>query len=87
MPDLIDEAWRELLEKDDRTSPAEYPDMVLITRDELAEIVTRVFVQCSECSVDLWEMKPKESIDVRRAYYCADCDPGATVLNMPRERK
>jgi hypothetical protein len=27
--------WRGLLEKDDRTSPADYPDMALITRDEL----------------------------------------------------
>lgn len=36
---LVDTAWRDLLEKDDRTSPAEYPDMALITHDELAEIV------------------------------------------------
>lgn len=28
---LIGRLWRELLEKDDRTSPAEYPDMALIT--------------------------------------------------------
>lgn len=30
------EAWLDLVEKTDRTSPAEYPDMALITRDELA---------------------------------------------------
>ncbi|WP_143748402.1 Lar family restriction alleviation protein [Mesorhizobium carmichaelinearum] len=28
--------WQELLEKDDRTSPAEYPDMALITFEEFA---------------------------------------------------
>ncbi len=28
-------AWEELVEKDDRTSPEEYPDMCLITREEL----------------------------------------------------
>lgn len=28
-------AWDELVNKDDRTSPEEYPDMCLITRDEL----------------------------------------------------
>jgi len=32
----IDEAWQDLVEKDDRTSPEEYPDMALITHDELA---------------------------------------------------
>lgn len=31
----FDELWQELVEKDDRTSPAEYPDMALITREEL----------------------------------------------------
>lgn len=30
----IDRLWQDLLDKDDRTSPAEYPDMALITRDE-----------------------------------------------------
>ena len=32
--EIIAALWRDLLEKDDRTSPAEYPDMALITRDE-----------------------------------------------------
>jgi hypothetical protein len=27
--------WTDLCEKDDRTSPEEYPDMALITQDEL----------------------------------------------------
>ena len=34
--EVIDEEWQALLEKDDRTSPAEYPDMCLISKDELA---------------------------------------------------
>ena len=29
------EMWRDLCEKDDRTSPEEYPDMALITEDEV----------------------------------------------------
>ena len=33
-----EELWRDLLEKDDRTSPEEYPDMALITFDEFAHI-------------------------------------------------
>jgi hypothetical protein len=33
-------AWQELVDRDDRTSPAEYPDMALITRGELAEFMS-----------------------------------------------
>jgi hypothetical protein len=36
---FVDGAWRDLLEKDDRTSPEGYPDMALITHDELASII------------------------------------------------
>lgn len=32
-------AWQELLEKDDRTSPEEYPEMALITSDELTRYI------------------------------------------------
>ncbi len=32
-----DEAWQDLVDKSDRTSPEEYPDMALITFDELAD--------------------------------------------------
>jgi hypothetical protein len=35
----VDAAWQELIEKDDRTSPAEYPDMALITKDELSRFI------------------------------------------------
>lgn len=35
----VKELWQELLEKDDRTSPAEYPDMALITFDEFASAI------------------------------------------------
>lgn len=35
------EAWEELCSADDRTSPEEYPDMCLITREELAEFMRR----------------------------------------------
>ena len=38
----VDKAWQSLLEKDDRTSPADYPEMCLITKDELAEYMTAV---------------------------------------------
>ena len=35
------EAWDELVNVDDRTSPEEYPDMCLITRDELIDFMKR----------------------------------------------
>jgi hypothetical protein len=36
MNGLLDKFWQELCDKDDRTSPAEHPDMCLITREELS---------------------------------------------------
>ncbi|MDE5451355.1 hypothetical protein GWE18_00495 [Bradyrhizobium sp. CSA112] len=42
--------WKELIEKDDRTSPAEYPEMALITRSELAAFVSRAIV----CMLERW---------------------------------
>lgn len=36
---LLEQSWQALLDKDDRTSPEEYPDMCLITREELSEFL------------------------------------------------
>lgn len=35
----VNDAWQSLLDKDDRNSPADYPDMCLITKKELAEYI------------------------------------------------
>lgn len=35
----INELWQNILEKDDRTSPAEYPDMALITFEEFTDAI------------------------------------------------
>ena len=37
---VVDAQWQWLCDKDDRSSPVEYPDMALVTRDELGEIIT-----------------------------------------------
>ncbi len=42
----IDAIWQSLLDKDDRTSPEEYPDMALITQSEIVEIIERCAVEC-----------------------------------------
>ena len=36
-PLSVADAWQDLVHKSDRTSPEEYPDMALITREELAD--------------------------------------------------
>lgn len=35
----VDQLWQDLLDKDDRTSPEEYPDMALITYDEFRDLL------------------------------------------------
>ena len=42
---------------------------------------TRLFLQCSQCEADIKELKPTDEVDVRRAYFCKDCDDGAVYLN------
>jgi len=39
--DVTQAAWQELVEYDDRTSPEEYPDMALITFEELRDFMAR----------------------------------------------
>lgn len=51
MADLADRAWQELLDKDDRTSPEECPEMCLITQDEL-----RGFIAAAQAPAELpWD--------------------------------
>jgi hypothetical protein len=37
LPSVIEREWQNILDKDDRNSPEEYPEMVMITYDELAQ--------------------------------------------------
>jgi hypothetical protein len=43
-----EEAWDVLVNVDDRTSPEEYPDMCLITRDELIDFMSRTALARTE---------------------------------------
>ena len=47
----------------------------------------RVFLRCSQCDVDIRELKMSEKISVTRAYHCKDCDQGVVVLNPPTSNK
>lgn len=67
----IADAWQELLDKDDRTSPEEYPEMALITRDELAEFMARASLSIergdSEVLSSGWlpiESAPKDGTEI-----------------------
>lgn len=44
----IERLWQCLLDKDDRTSPVEYPDMALITFEEFAEFAAALDAQSAE---------------------------------------
>ncbi len=41
LEEVLRDAWNDLLEKDDRTSPEDTPEMVLITFEELCEFMCR----------------------------------------------
>ena len=53
--------WQELLDKDDRTSPEDYPDMALITREELADFIARTAPPSREEGL-------REAAEVARSY-------------------
>lgn len=42
--ELVDKEWRSLCEVGDRTSPSEYPDMLLITHKELSWAMAEAFI-------------------------------------------
>lgn len=42
---LIDTEWQGLLDKDDRTSPIDYPDMCLISKYELTMMVLNAMIE------------------------------------------
>lgn len=56
---IVSAIWQELLDKDDRNSPEEYPDMVLITLEELTDAVARGYSQgIKECIAVLPDTAP-----------------------------
>lgn len=45
--EIVDFVWQGLLDKDDRTSPEEYPEMCLIEREELSSIIAEVMAEAA----------------------------------------
>lgn len=52
-PETAENLWQELIEKDDRTSPEEYPDMALISFAEFSEFVRRARSPFDKATMDL----------------------------------
>jgi hypothetical protein len=52
---IVADCWQDLLDKDDRTSPVEYPEMALITHDELADYI-------NSAARAAWEASPAKSL-------------------------
>ena len=60
--------WQELIERDDRTPPTEYPDMALIREDELQDIVD----SCADIAADALRdleivFNPPDGMSIRKA--------------------
>lgn len=69
-------AWCDLCDKDDRTSPAEYPDMCLISRDELGAAISQGFWDVLQAGSDAplaWLKEWYSDGEVRRR---VDLTPG-----------
>lgn len=81
---LCDREWQDLLEKDDRTSPAEYPDMVLIARNEFGSVISEgyllahdmVTAKLREAEAQVEELR-RERDEARG--YDAPTEPGAFI--------
>lgn len=51
--------WQDILERDDRNSPSEYPDMALITFDEFASAVAAERARCAALAISFVKVLPE----------------------------
>lgn len=77
--EIVDEAWTDLLEKDDRTSPEDYPEMCLITKDELADFMRRPMIEITELELKVldaareWLIERNPQDPSSKALFAAVC--------------
>lgn len=64
---LGNDEWQRLLEKEDRTSPADYPDMTLITRNELSAVICEGYILAKDLNRAEIERLRSELADLREA--------------------
>jgi hypothetical protein len=58
--DRIARLWQDLLDKDDRTSPEEYPDMALITFDEFEQSILALLPEAAAIRAAAFEEAARE---------------------------
>lgn len=56
----IERLWQDILEKDDRTSPAEYPDMALVSYAEFEDAVTAIARKVIRDMSQVWKLAAKD---------------------------
>lgn len=62
-PKALEAVWQAIVEKDDRTSPEEYPDMALISLGELEEAISAYLAalpQAEPVAPEGWVLVPRE---------------------------
>ena len=74
-----EELWRDLCEKDDRTSPAEYPDMALIDFDELAAIRAEATIAERERCAKQLDFRAEELTKRANAHF-EEGDQGSAII-------
>jgi len=74
----IDRLWLDLVEKDDRTSPVEYPDMALITKDELRAMLAAAPTPPVQPDAMVAVAQVRELIAIEPEY------PSATLADVDR---
>jgi alkylhydroperoxidase family enzyme len=83
------EMWRDLCEKDDRTSPEDYPDMALITEDEFTYVFCTAALDASGLreSQDLAEERKVEYDEANQlAHDCNKMQDERDALGMQLAR-
>ncbi|MBS0268659.1 MAG: hypothetical protein JSS54_06750 [Proteobacteria bacterium] len=78
----IDEAWMDLVEKEDRTSPEAYPEMALIAREELRDYMVSAAARAASTTALVCESVLSEAFDIIRALL--DTMPPALIDEKPK---
>lgn len=83
---LVERLWQDLLEKDDRTSPAEYPNMALITHDEFAAALSQLHERVAELERDDTRNNEAAKLIRKAAKLIASPDYIDKLATVERER-
>jgi hypothetical protein len=63
LPPSASSLWTDLVEKDDRTSPEEYPDMALIKFEEFEYILDHYASQRISAETERWQNRDRQRLE------------------------